>query len=702
MLELQRVTLWVANTYFLPLPTDLLSDSMLRFWKQWNRLESRGKVAMAEHIKLQRLAVTKYLAGEALSLPGILQDSDHLPVVLSRGLRLRIKEGDQWAIRWSLTLLSISRVLLGGKAVDFSTITEPSTGNHWEISDFEMVQFHKAIGRPKLNYLWNEYHWSTKAGPNGPGLQGALADLRGLKDSNLLDSLRTFYPPEAPIWRLLSAISTPLYSLSEAYFKVSYKRLRKLSVKDDKETKSRVFAILDYWSQSALRTLHKSLYKQLSRLPGDCTFNQTRLTSVFAKDLSRPSKFYSFDLSAATDRFPLEIQERLLSLLTNREVAESWKQIMISESFWHQGKPYKYNCGQPMGAYSSWAMFALCHHMVVYIAGLRSGLKPKAIKRCYMLLGDDIVIHHDEVARQYRNIISSLGVEISKVKTHISCDSFEFAKRWFSSGVEVSPFPIAGILETSKSWPLLVELLSHEVPSRGYDSVLDLGARLESLKTMYTHNRLGEQILKRIQIYLSLPCWYTDESKAIQALKAWHSLVKSRIPFSSLTILRTATLAAQTIVRREIGAGIKRVQNDYFELFQKVFAFDPRDGSNHLPLTDSNLDPYDIPMLSVLRQMTERGHQGLSRGPGEPHWLDFWEQWRSLDLMMVPRFNGILPLRAHESRSSSQAHLALLVSKSLSSMTESQIVEEWEKEAKPVRKKGRLARMKEAGIVPPY
>jgi len=96
-----------------------------------------------------------------------------------------------------------------------------------------------------------------------------------------------------------------------------------LSVKDDKETKSRVFAILDYWSQSALRTLHKSLYKQLSRLPGDCTFNQTRLTSVFAKDLGRPSKFYSFDLSAATDRFPLEIQERLLSLLTNREVAES-------------------------------------------------------------------------------------------------------------------------------------------------------------------------------------------------------------------------------------------------------------------------------------------------------------------------------------------------------------------------------------------
>jgi len=695
---LQRVTLWVASTYFHSLPDELLSESIAKFWGQWVRLESRGKVEVARVIKLQRLAVTKYLAGEGLSLPGIRQDKVHLPVVLPRGLRDLIEIGDPWAIRWSLTLLSISRVLLGGKAVDFSTIEKPTTGNHLTISDYEIVSFHKSIGRPKLDYLWEKYHWSTKAGPNGPGLQGALADLIGIKDSPILDSLRTFYPADAPIWRLLNVISTPLYQLTLSYFKVSYKRLRKLSVKEDKETKSRIFAILDYWSQSALRTLHKQLYQQLKRLPGDCTFNQTRLNSSFAKDLSRSSKFYSFDLSAATDRFPVEIQQRLLSLLTSPEVAESWRQIMVSEEFYHKGRSYKYSCGQPMGAYSSWALFALCHHMVVHVAGLRAGLTAKQTKHCYMLLGDDIVIHHDEVACHYRDIIHSLGVEISEVKTHISKDSFEFAKRWFSRGVEVSPFPIAGVFETMKSWPLLVELLSHEVPSRGYESVLDLSTRLDSLIQVFDHKRLGQQVLKRLKIYTLLPCWYSDESKAVDALRRWHSLVKSAMPFFPDKILRTATLAAQTIVRKEVGSGIKRIQTEYFDLFQKVYKFEIA-GSNHLPSSSTTLIPWDIPMIALVKDITERGHQGLVRGSGEPHWLDFWESWRSLDLMTVPKFNGIIPLRAHESRTSSQAHLALIVSDALSKKTEETIFEEWEKESKPVRKKGRLARMKEQGIL---
>jgi hypothetical protein len=44
--------------------------------------------------------------------------------------------------------------------------------------------------------------------------------------------------------------------------------------------------------------------------------------------------------------------------------------------------------------------------------------------------------------------------------------------------------------------------------------------------------------------------------------------------------------------------------------------------------------------------------------------------------MTVPKFNGIIPLRAHESRTSSQAHLALIVSDALSKKTEETIFEE--------------------------
>jgi hypothetical protein len=47
----------------------------------------------------------------------------------------------------------------------------------------------------------------------------------------------------------------------------------------------------------------------------------------------------------------------------------------------------------------------------------------------YILLGDDIVIKNDKVAKRYIKVISSLGVEVSLNKTHVSKDTYEFAKR---------------------------------------------------------------------------------------------------------------------------------------------------------------------------------------------------------------------------------------------------------------------------------
>jgi len=47
----------------------------------------------------------------------------------------------------------------------------------------------------------------------------------------------------------------------------------------------------------------------------------------------------------------------------------------------------------------------------------------------YIILGDDIVIKNDDVAREYIRVIGKLGVEISLAKTHKSLHSYEFAKR---------------------------------------------------------------------------------------------------------------------------------------------------------------------------------------------------------------------------------------------------------------------------------
>lgn len=47
----------------------------------------------------------------------------------------------------------------------------------------------------------------------------------------------------------------------------------------------------------------------------------------------------------------------------------------------------------------------------------------------YILLGDDIVIRDNKVANKYITIMTRLGVDISVAKTHVSKDTYEFAKR---------------------------------------------------------------------------------------------------------------------------------------------------------------------------------------------------------------------------------------------------------------------------------
>jgi hypothetical protein len=44
-------------------------------------------------------------------------------------------------------------------------------------------------------------------------------------------------------------------------------------------------------------------------------------------------------------------------------------------------------------------------------------------------LGDDIVIKNDKVAQLYVKWTNYLGVDISMHKTHVSNDTYEFAKR---------------------------------------------------------------------------------------------------------------------------------------------------------------------------------------------------------------------------------------------------------------------------------
>lgn len=108
--------------------------------------------------------------------------------------------------------------------------------------------------------------------------------------------------------------------------------------------------------------------------------------------------------------------------------------------------------------------------------------------REYILLGDDIVIYHNQVAEKYLQIIEKLGVEISRAKSHISEDTYEFAKRWFHKGIEISPIPLAGFVDNWHSPKLLYnQILDLIYKGRGPRSIIQsLILATELLKVLRT------------------------------------------------------------------------------------------------------------------------------------------------------------------------------------------------------------------------
>jgi len=88
----------------------------------------------------------------------------------------------------------------------------------------------------------------------------------------------------------------------------------KLSVIKDPEGKRRIIAMVDYHSQMVLRPIHDILLKKLQNIPMDRTYSQNPYLQLPERE---NGNYHSLDLSAATDRFPLFLQTRLLKVMFN-------------------------------------------------------------------------------------------------------------------------------------------------------------------------------------------------------------------------------------------------------------------------------------------------------------------------------------------------------------------------------------------------
>jgi hypothetical protein len=376
-------------------------------------------------------------------MSGVGLRKDGLPKALGP-LNDLFQSKDTTSLRFGLTLMCIGKPITLPVKPKLEDIADKWTGTlHDGVMEY-IPTFVEKLRKPYME--WETPHWSTKSGPNGHALGMALKEFLALPyfiTQALLalggEDFRDY------INKLRKALK-----VTEAEKNVKFRRLHFLQ---DKEGKTRTIAILDYWSQTVLKPYHDGVMKILRKLPGDFTYQ-----GDFRSWLEQGTgTYYSMDLTAATDRFPLEFQKKLLEVMWGPKKAMAWAFLMSGLPFEYtlegETKTISYGSGQPMGAYSSWAVFAMCHHLILqYVKSVHN-------ETVYAILGDDVVIRGDKGATLYREVMSTLGVDISVHKTHISKDSYEFAKRWITGGVEVTPFPIWSIIEAGTSYIKLATAL---------------------------------------------------------------------------------------------------------------------------------------------------------------------------------------------------------------------------------------------------
>lgn len=215
--------------------------------------------------------------------------------------------------------------------------------------------------------------------------------------------------------------------------------------------KIRVFTIVDSIRQSCLRPVHDWAMGVLKCIPQDGTFHQTAPLDLLMKKIDYTGHVFCYDLSSATDRFPARLQREVLTWAFGPDASAAWLRVIRGRPFdvpWKRklkmGSVTAYRVGQPLGAYSSWPVFALTHHLIVqYCAGAPSS--GKWFDR-YALLGDDIVIANKQVAERYLELMSQIGVKISIPKSLVSpIGAAEFAKRFRVGRVDLSPISFKSV-----------------------------------------------------------------------------------------------------------------------------------------------------------------------------------------------------------------------------------------------------------------
>jgi hypothetical protein len=550
LLQMLRVVFGTVSPFWVKTTFKTFGYEFYRIYK------FQGLPGLVKYLKVYSVVIQQVIGGhreeDLTSLgPRISRTKGGLPRVLNSQWRKLIRNGDIKAIRWALTLGSFYRILVyTPRMVSLATITDPRSDNgKMEKSMYSHIRlfwriFVKRRNLPTIEDLKPISPFPiAKSSPNSIG--GCSTSPNSIINSRIafannpsvqywfeqFASLQKRDPSFDEIWTLagkpLQGYFTHLMSNFQptlgAILGIGVEFLGKLGFKIEPAGKVRVFAMVDAFTQWAMKPLHVFLFKILRRNNDvDGTFDQTGPLKRIPWHKSPAC--YSFDLSSATDRLPVSLQERILASIFGSLFAHSWRQTLVAREYqvplrWPKIninfskessmgvtvktvnspsdlRSVKYSTGQPMGALSSWAMLAITHHFIVQFSAwtLNNPSYRNKLFRSYAVLGDDIVIWDSLVAERYLIVLAGLGVKVGLAKSVISLNgiSLEFAKKTFYKGMDVSPIPFSeyaaatqrgsSFIEFCKKYQLS-DLTIRRLLGMGYRSNTNLRYKMYTLLT---------------------------------------------------------------------------------------------------------------------------------------------------------------------------------------------------------------------------
>nr|UGZ04784.1 RNA-dependent RNA polymerase [Starmerella bacillaris mitovirus 1] len=553
------------------------------------RAKHEGIKVSVQYIKTIRMAILSFLSKEHLKAPvGEVIALYRLGWPKDLGKIHWSNRRNPDICRLLLTACDIIRPIRGNGSFDPDSIVRPCGAKSGDIEDINETISKNWDKFPIVsNSKWKLseggfFHFTTKSGPKGQALSTSLADWGTLPQS-LKDSIFTL----SSSW-----LKDYLRELSELFgiTKIKFKGgNRKISIVKDRALKNRPIAIFDYWSQEVLKPYHDHLFQLLKKIPMDVTFNQDGFKSM----VEDWSTFHCYDLSSATDRFPIAVQTTIWTKLFGEQQSRAWEDIMVNYHFDPPGggEAIRYNCGQPMGAYTSWATFALSHHILLWICNIQNGYKWD--EPTYVILGDDICIGEPSVAESYLSLMKKLDVKISMHKTLVGKTVCEFARRIIYKGEEISPFPLGEIYEAimnkspfefsqaidngnRKGWSLdLTEVSgSHMIKAIVGSTITRSKRSIERLSAQVVEYQLIQNLIKR-PMEMSTEYWkYLD--------------IKDIYPSFSLNLdpVWCSEESVRKLVFDELSRDLLKAKSDYRNSVEEANILANKQGDAYLAIVD--------------------------------------------------------------------------------------------------------------------